>query len=211
MVFSLESWGRFCEFVIRETAAATKSKMSGGLYQAFIYLLAAIVAVPLAKRLGLGSVIGYLRGRRDHRALCHGPRRRGRRCNALRRVRRGDDALYCRTRTPAGSSVANAPADSWTGRLAGCRNGTRHWLCRVMVWVALEDVPGHRTDPLDVFHRHRVAIPGRARADENAGRRGFLRGVAFSGYRRHSDYCPDAAAGHSARRWLATQKHPNRD
>ncbi|MEY2505975.1 MAG: glutathione-regulated potassium-efflux system ancillary protein KefC [Verrucomicrobiota bacterium] len=34
--------------------------MSGGLYQAFIYLLAAVVAVPLAKRLGLGSVIGYL-------------------------------------------------------------------------------------------------------------------------------------------------------
>jgi len=34
--------------------------MSGGLYQAFIYLLAALVAVPLAKRLGLGSVIGYL-------------------------------------------------------------------------------------------------------------------------------------------------------
>lgn len=34
--------------------------MSGGLYQVFIYLLAAIVAVPLAKRLGLGSVIGYL-------------------------------------------------------------------------------------------------------------------------------------------------------
>ncbi len=31
-----------------------------GLYQAIIYLLAAIVAVPLAKRLGLGSVIGYL-------------------------------------------------------------------------------------------------------------------------------------------------------
>lgn len=31
-----------------------------GLYQAFIYLLAAIIAVPLAKRLGLGSVIGYL-------------------------------------------------------------------------------------------------------------------------------------------------------
>jgi monovalent cation:proton antiporter-2 (CPA2) family protein len=34
--------------------------MSSGLYQAFIYLLAAIVAVPLAKRLGLGAVIGYL-------------------------------------------------------------------------------------------------------------------------------------------------------
>src|SRR4051812_14754405 len=36
------------------------TKMSDGLYQAFIYLLAAIVTVPLAKRLGLGSVIGYL-------------------------------------------------------------------------------------------------------------------------------------------------------
>src|SRR3954469_18003390 len=34
--------------------------MSSGLYQVFIYLLAAIVAVPVAKRLGLGSVIGYL-------------------------------------------------------------------------------------------------------------------------------------------------------
>ena len=34
--------------------------MSGGLYQAFLYLLAAVVAVPLAKRVGLGSVIGYL-------------------------------------------------------------------------------------------------------------------------------------------------------
>jgi len=34
--------------------------MSGGLFQAFVYLLAAIVAVPLAKRLGLGAVIGYL-------------------------------------------------------------------------------------------------------------------------------------------------------
>ena len=34
--------------------------MSGGLSQAFIYLAAALVAVPLAKRLGLGSVLGYL-------------------------------------------------------------------------------------------------------------------------------------------------------
>ena len=28
--------------------------------QAFIYLCAAVIAVPLAKRLGLGSVLGYL-------------------------------------------------------------------------------------------------------------------------------------------------------
>ncbi len=30
------------------------------LFQAFVYLLAAVIAVPIAKRLGLGSVLGYL-------------------------------------------------------------------------------------------------------------------------------------------------------
>ena len=34
--------------------------MGGYLFQAFIYLCAAVVAVPIAKRLGLGSVLGYL-------------------------------------------------------------------------------------------------------------------------------------------------------
>ncbi len=34
--------------------------MSGFLFQAFVYLTAAVVAVPIAKRLGLGSVLGYL-------------------------------------------------------------------------------------------------------------------------------------------------------
>jgi glutathione-regulated potassium-efflux system ancillary protein KefC len=29
-------------------------------FQAFVYLLAAVISVPLAKRLGLGSVLGYL-------------------------------------------------------------------------------------------------------------------------------------------------------
>ena len=28
--------------------------------QGFIYLVAAVIAVPLAKRLGLGSILGYL-------------------------------------------------------------------------------------------------------------------------------------------------------
>ena len=32
----------------------------GFFYQAFVYLAAAVVAVPIAKRLGLGSVLGYL-------------------------------------------------------------------------------------------------------------------------------------------------------
>ncbi|MEM6461155.1 MAG: monovalent cation:proton antiporter-2 (CPA2) family protein [Pseudomonadota bacterium] len=34
--------------------------MTGLLFQAFVYLGAAVIAVPIAKRLGLGSVLGYL-------------------------------------------------------------------------------------------------------------------------------------------------------
>ncbi len=34
--------------------------MDGILFQAFVYLCAAVIAVPIAKRLGLGSVLGYL-------------------------------------------------------------------------------------------------------------------------------------------------------
>ena len=32
----------------------------GLFYQALVYLSAAVVSVPIAKRLGLGSVLGYL-------------------------------------------------------------------------------------------------------------------------------------------------------
>ncbi len=34
--------------------------MEGFLFQASIYLAAAVIAVPIASRLGLGSVLGYL-------------------------------------------------------------------------------------------------------------------------------------------------------
>ena len=34
--------------------------MTGYFLFAFIYLVAAVIAVPIAKRLGLGSVLGYL-------------------------------------------------------------------------------------------------------------------------------------------------------
>ena len=34
--------------------------MTGYFIQAFIFLFAAVVMVPLARRLGLGSVLGYL-------------------------------------------------------------------------------------------------------------------------------------------------------
>src|SRR6185436_16880150 len=34
--------------------------MGSVLFHAFVYLVAAVIAVPLARRLGLGSVLGYL-------------------------------------------------------------------------------------------------------------------------------------------------------
>ena len=56
--------------------------MTGGLYQAFVYLLAAIVAVPIARRLGLGSVLGYLVA-----GVIIGP-------NILRLVNAGSDVMH---------------------------------------------------------------------------------------------------------------------
>ncbi len=169
-----------------------------GLYQTIIYLGAAIVAVPLAKRLGLGSVIGYLLAGTvigPHALnLAGGSRRR----DALRGVRRGHDALCGRTRTSARPLVADAPADSWTRRFASGGNGRDRWLDRILVWLVLEAVAGRGAHSRDVLHRHRLAIAGRTRAHENAGGRSFLRGPALSGHRYHPDHCPDAAAGRSA-------------
>ena len=34
-------------------------QQGGFFYQAFIYMTAAVIAVPIAKKLGLGSVLGY--------------------------------------------------------------------------------------------------------------------------------------------------------
>lgn len=45
---------------IATSTAASAAAGPGFLGQAFVYLLAAVVAVPVAKRLGLGSVLGYL-------------------------------------------------------------------------------------------------------------------------------------------------------
>nr|MDQ3624809.1 cation:proton antiporter [Verrucomicrobiota bacterium] len=53
-----------------------------GLFQLFVYLLATVIVVPLAKRLGLGSVLGYLLA-----GVAIGP-------FALRLVGTGSDAMH---------------------------------------------------------------------------------------------------------------------
>ena len=69
------------------------------LFQALVYLAAAVLLVPFSKKLGLGSVIGYLLA-----GVIIGPavlgicrNRRGRHY-ALRRVRCSDDAFPDRFR-----------------------------------------------------------------------------------------------------------------
>ena len=81
-------------------------------FQAFVYLSAAVISVPLAKRLGLGSVLGYLVA-----GIVIGPfalglvGERGARRHALRRVWRGDDAVPGRPGAAAGSALAPAGSD----------------------------------------------------------------------------------------------------
>jgi hypothetical protein len=96
--------------------------MSGDfLFQAFVYLTAAVIAVPIAARLGLGTVFGYLlagvvigpfglgaawRGRRRHHAPC--------------RVWRGDDAFSRRTWSWSHRGCGGCVGRSWGW--AGCRS-----------------------------------------------------------------------------------------
>ena len=79
------------------------------LFEVMIYLAAAVVFVPLASRLGLGSVLGYLLA-----GCVIGPfglrlvrRRRG--DPALRRIRRGADAVRDRARAGAEAALGHAP------------------------------------------------------------------------------------------------------
>ena len=69
--------------------------MHSMLFLPTIYLLAAVIAVPLASRLGLGSVLGYLSAG-VLIGLMPRPWRRDPRFAAFCRIRRGDDVVYHR-------------------------------------------------------------------------------------------------------------------
>ena len=91
----------------------------GFLHQALIYLAAGVIAVPLFKRLGLGSVLGYLIagmaigpwGLKLVSAARGDPR--------LRRVRRRAAAVPGRAGAQSGARLAAAQADLRHGRGAG--------------------------------------------------------------------------------------------
>ena len=95
----------------------------GFFFQAFVYLAAAVVSVPIAKRLGLGSVLGYLIA-----GMVIGPfvhrvgGRRGPGRHAFRRIRRRDDAVPDRPGAAAEPPVAHAGLDPRAGRAASRRH-----------------------------------------------------------------------------------------
>ena len=67
--------------------------MEGFMFQASIYLAAAVIAVPLAARLGLGSVLGYLAAGILDRTGLRTCRARNHRVTAFRRIWRCDDVV----------------------------------------------------------------------------------------------------------------------
>ncbi len=104
-------------------ADRSDTPMSNWLLSSLVYLAAAVIAVPLARLLGLGSIIGYL-GRR-HRDRPVGPEV-GHRCAAhpaLRRVRRRADAVPGRPGVASATLVGDAPADLRLGQRAVVRLG----------------------------------------------------------------------------------------
>ncbi len=177
------------------------SKMEQNLLQnAMVYLLAAVVSVPIAKRLGLGAVLGYLlagiaigpwglgliRGVRGHPALF--------------RVRRRAAAVPDRPRTGAEAAVGDAPADL---RLAAARRccwsqpaadrrprccSASHWKIALIAALGLS-LSSTAIALATLDERNLMATP--------AGT-GRVRHPAVPGHRRDPDDRHRAAAGHAS-------------
>ena len=149
--------------------------LSEFLFGAFIYLAAAVISVPIATRLGLGSVLGYLIAGMLIGPCCPRPRRaRGRRCHAFRRVRRHRHAVPGRARSPALEAVELAPGHTGPGRRASGRHrggARRRRLCIGIEWRA---APRHRSHPGHVVDRDRAAEPHRAKAAQDRSGPGLL-------------------------------------
>ena len=157
--------------------------------QAFIYLLAAVISVPLAKRLGLGSVLGISVGRsRDRSVLLRigsGPE--------------GQDVMHVAEfgvvmmlfviglETAAGDSVAHARTDPRPGRRASSWDGGCGFRPCAPFARAVADRDRGRLHPGDVFDRDCAAVAEREKPDEDCRGQGVVRGPFVPGHRCSSD------------------------
>jgi hypothetical protein len=172
------------------------------LTNALVYLAAAVVAVPLSKRLGMGTVLGYLAGRHPDRALWPSADRERRGRPALRRIRRRAAAVPDRPGTRARPPVGAAPADLRLGRRPGAGRGGGLVRRGAAGRGRLEAGPDRRPRAVAVLDRDRPGLAGGTQPDADAGRPGRLRDPAVPGHRRDPDDRHRADAGHARRRGL---------
>jgi glutathione-regulated potassium-efflux system ancillary protein KefF len=109
----------------RRTEGPTRWTTASWLTDQPVYLAAAVLAVPLARALGLGAIIGYLGAGIADRPLGAEAGHRPAGDAALRRVRRRADALPGRPGTGAAPAVGDAAADLRLGQRAAARRGAR--------------------------------------------------------------------------------------
>src|SRR5437667_6963893 len=156
--------------------------------QAFVYLLAAVISVPLAKRLGLGSVLGYL-----FAGVVIGPF-----CFGLVETE-GQDVMHVAefgvvmmlfvigARIAAGDRVAHARSDPRPGRRATARDGGCGFRSCAPLARAMADRDRGRLHPGDVFDRDCAAVTEREKPDEDRRGQGVVCGPFVSGHRCSSD------------------------
>ena len=154
-----------------DAPARRKLSMEHGtpwLQTSLIYLAAAVLAVPLARLLGLGSIIGYLAA-----GIAIGPWGLGLVTDAADhpargRVRRRADAVPGRAGARAAAPVGAAPADLRLGQRAAVRLGRAADGIAVAFGVDWRLALVAGAGPGDVVHRHRPGRAGRAQPDGHA-------------------------------------------
>jgi hypothetical protein len=174
------------------------------LTNALVYLAAAVVAVPLSKRLGMGTVLGYLAA-----GILIGP-------YGLKLIANVEDALHFAEfgvvlllfligleLEPDRLWALRRPIFGWGGaQVAGVTaacSAPRCWRGR------LEAGADRRPRAVAVLDRDRPRLAGRTQPDADARRPGRLRDPAVPGHRRDPDDRHRAPARHPRRRRLERQ------
>ncbi len=169
--------------------------MSGSLFQAFVYLAAAVIAVPVAKRLGLGSVLGYLIA-----GIIIGP------VIGLVGSETQDIQHFAEFGVVMMLFIVGLelePKKLWEMRnrligLGGLQVGGTTLLFMAIgyvTWIELERCFGRWAGVFPVFNCNRIANPQRKRVDEKRWRPSEFFSSVVSRYRRHSHAGPYPAFG----------------
>ena len=163
--------------------------MEGFRSQAVVYLAAAVIAVPIASRMGLGSVLGYLAA-----GIIIGP--------VMGLV--GSETADLQHFAEFGVvmmlfvialALGYAPQIAGPWRIANHRYHCGDWWCGLCLWSALAICIGDWYDPFPLLNRDCSANPERKRVDANTGWAFQLFCVADTGYCSDPNVGDDPAFG----------------